>query len=298
MRRRLKRTAKTVIVIVIAVGAMASVPPSTWREAEGALRRHVRSVETLVQPAAERSAQWFESQTHALRDRLGGIEVGAGKTAEPRKEQPARVVRAPAALKGPARVIDGDTLDVGDVRIRLHGIDAPESKQSCRAGGKRWSCGREATRALAGRIGGRSVACQERDRDRYGRVVAVCSLSGMDLNGWMVAQGWAFAYRRYSHAYVAEESGARAAKHGVWRGEVMPPWDWRRGKRLGGTPATTRQESRRCTIKGNISKTGTRIYHVLGGRYYEQTRINTSKAERWFCTEGEARAAGWRRSRQ
>ena len=106
------------------------------------------------------------------------------------------------------------------------------------------------------------------------------------------------AYRRYSHAYVAEESGARAAKRGVWRGEVMPPWDWRRGKRLGGTPATTQQESGRCTIKGNISKSGTRIYHVPGGRYYEQTRINTSKGERWFCTEGEARAAGWRRSRQ
>ena len=72
-------------MIVIAVGAIASVPPSTWREAEGALRQHVRSVETLVQPAVERSAQWFESQTHALRDRLGGIEVGAGKTAEIRE---------------------------------------------------------------------------------------------------------------------------------------------------------------------------------------------------------------------
>ena len=292
MRRRLKRAVKTVIVIAIAVGAIASVPPSTWREAEGALRRHVRSVETLVQPAAARSAQWFESQTQALRGRLGRIEVGAGKTAGPRKEQPARDVRASAALTGPARVIDGDTLDVGGVRIRLHGIDAPESKQNCRTGGKRWSCGREATQALAARIGGRSVSCQERDRDRYGRVVAVCSLFGMDLNGWMVAQGWAFAYRRYSHAYVAEESGARAARRGMWRGDVVPPWDWRRGERLAGTRATTQPDGGRCTIKGNIGKNGARIYHVPGGRYYQQTRVNTSKGERWFCTEAEARAAG------
>ena len=298
MKRRLKRTVKTVIVIVIAVGAIASLPPLTWHEAEGELRRHIRSVETMVHPAAARSAEWFERQTHALRDRLGGIEVGVGEASQTRKEQPIRIARGSDALTGPARVIDGDTLDVGGVRIRLHGIDAPESKQSCRTGGQRWSCGREATRALAGRIGGRSVACEERDQDRYGRVVAVCSLSGTDLNGWMVAQGWAFAYRRYSRAYVAEESGARAARRGMWRGYVVPPWDWRRGERLAGTRATSQRDSGRCTIKGNIGKSGTRIYHVPGGRYYEQTRINTSKGERWFCTEGEARAAGWRRSRQ
>ena len=84
----------------------------------------------------------------------------------------------------------------------------------------------------------------------------------------------------------------------MWRGDVVPPWDWRRGERLAGTRATTQPDSERCSIKGNIGKNGTRIYHVPGGRYYEQTRINTSKGERWFCTESDARAAGWRRSRQ
>ena len=298
MRRRVKRAVKTVIFLLVAVGAIASVPPSAWREAEDVMHRHLRSVKAIAQPAAERSADWFERQTHTLRDRLGGTQVGAGKAVESRNEKPVRVVRGSGVFTGRARVSDGDTLDVGGVRIRLHGIDAPESEQGCRAGGKRWSCGREAARALAGRIGGRPVGCEERDRDRYGRVVAVCSVSGMDLNAWMVAEGWAFAYRRYSNAYVAEESGARAARRGVWRGEVVPPWDWRRGKRLGGTRTTTRQERGRCNIKGNIGKNGTRIYHVPGGRYYDQTRINTSKGERWFCTESEARAAGWRRSRQ
>ena len=99
-------------------------------------------------------------------------------------------------------------------------------------------------------------------------------------------------------------TSARNLRHGrrgrgVWRGEVVPPWDWRKGKGLGGTRSTAGQQSGgRCNIKGNIGKNGTHIYHVPGGRYYDQTRISTSKGERWFCTEGEARAAGWRRSRQ
>ena len=215
------------------------------------MRWHLRSIEAMARPAAERSADWFERQKHALRDRLGWIEIEAGNAAEVRKVEPVRIAGGSGAFTGPARVIDGDTLDVGGVRIRLHGIDAPESKQSCQAGGKRWSCGHEATRALSGRIGGRSVSCQERDRDRYGRVVAVCSASGTDLNAWMVAEGWAFACRWYSNAYVAQESGARTARRGVWRGDVIPPWDWRKGKRIGGTRTTTRQEnSERCHHQG------------------------------------------------
>jgi len=204
------------------------------------MRRHLRSVEALARPPTERSAEWFERQTHGLRDRLGGTEVRAGDDQENRQNEPIRSARAASALTTPARVIDGDTLDVGGARIRLHGMDAPESRQSCRVGDKRWSCGREAAWALVGGIGRRPVACQERDRVRYGRVVAVCSAAGMDLNAWMVAEGWAFAYRRYSNAYVAEESGARAARRGVWRGEVVPPSDWRKGKRLGEARTATR----------------------------------------------------------
>ena len=213
-----------------------------------------------------------------------------------------------ADLSGRARVIDGDTLEVGGARVRLYGIDAPESAQRCRSGGRTWSCGREATRALARHIGSRSVVCKERDQDRYGRMVAVCWVGGEDVNAWMAARGWAFAYRKYSMSYVGEEAAAKMAKHGIWQGDVVAPWEWRRGERLAGgrstaqpaasRPAAQQKERGRCAIKGNISKSGTRIYHVPGGRFYGQTRINTSKGERWFCSEGEARAAGWRRSRQ
>ena len=214
-----------------------------------------------------------------------------------------------ADVAGRARVIDGDTIEVGAVRIRLFGVDAPESAQRCLAGGRHWPCGEQATRALVRHIDSRSVACEERDQDRYGRIVAVCRYGGQDVNAWLVREGWAMAYRRYSSAYAGEEASAKVAKRGVWRGEFVPPWDWRRGDRLksasrGDRVKATRDASRvaardrgNCNIKGNISHNGgKRIYHMPGDRDYERTRISTSRGERYFCSEAEARAAGWRRA--
>ena len=229
------------------------------------------------------------------------VEREARREGAAAKRRPSvRVFRGsgPQRHSGFARAIDGDTLEVDGVRVRLHGIDAPEYEQPCWFHGRHWLCGREATRVLANQLHDRQVVCEIRDRDVYGRVVATCSIAGGDLNAWMVAEGWAFAYRRYSRAYLPEESRARAAKRGIWRGEVLAPWDWRKGKRLAGTKRAAQTSSRRCKIKGNISKNGKRIYHVPGGRYHGQTRIDSSRGERWFCTERDARAAGWRRSRQ
>ena len=212
-----------------------------------------------------------------------------------------RTVALDEYLSGPARVIDGDTIAIGAARVRLHGVDAPESEQSCLADGKRWPCGQRAARALAGEIGGRTVACSERDRDRYGRLVAVCRHDGQDVNAWLVAQGWALAYRRYSRAYVHEESSARAARRGIWRGEFVAPWDWRRAERLARprreAPRMTEGVQSNCRIKGNISyNRGKRIYHMPGDRDYARTKISPTRGERWFCSEAEARAAGWRRA--
>ena len=200
---------------------------------------------------------------------------------------------AQAEITGRPRIIDGDTIEISRQRIRLFGIDAPEGSQYCKLDGKPWRCGRQSTFALAEFIGKAWVRCVEKDRDRYKRIVAVCYLGKKDINAWMVRNGWAVDYRRYSKgAYRAEQLHAERGKLGIWRGDFIAPWDWRRGKRLS---VAKEKVQTACLIKGNISRSG-RIYHVPGGQYYGRTRITTSKGERWFCNEAEARAAGWRRS--
>ena len=131
-------------------------------------------------------------------------------------------------ITGTASVIDGDTLEIHGQRIRLHGVDAPEGQQRCRLNGKAWRCGTDAARALDSAIGGKTVACYQQDIDRYGRMVAVCTVGGADVNAWLVSEGWAVAYRRYSKAYVGDEARARKAGRGLWAGEFDMPWDWRR----------------------------------------------------------------------
>jgi endonuclease YncB( thermonuclease family) len=138
---------------------------------------------------------------------------------------------AAAEIAGRATVIDGDTIEIRGQRVRLFGIDSPESTQLCQAGQKPYRCGQQAALALADRIGERTVRCQERDTDRYGRVVAVCHVSGEDLDRWMVEQGWAVAFRKYSIDYVDAENDAREAGRGIWQGEFELPWEWRAARR-------------------------------------------------------------------
>ncbi len=209
-------------------------------------------------------------------------------------------------ITGRPSVTDGDTLVIRDTRIRLHGIDAPESAQTCQdAAGKEYRCGQAAALALADHIGQASVVCESRDTDRYGRTVSVCRKGHEDLNAWMVRQGHAIAYRRYSTDYVAAEVEAKSAKRGIWAGTFQEPQDWRRDQRTGG--AETRPEmaptppasstASGCQIKGNISAKGEKIYHLPGSPSYAKTRIKEADGERMFCSEDEAKAAGWRAPR-
>lgn len=132
-------------------------------------------------------------------------------------------------LQGQASVTDGDSLEIHRQRIRLHGIDAPEGRQTCkRSNGETWRCGQQAARALDAFIDGRPVTCHEVDRDQYDRVVAECSVDGTSLNGWMVRNGWATAYRQFTRAYVADEEAARAEGLGIWEGEFVEPERYRR----------------------------------------------------------------------
>lgn len=191
-----------------------------------------------------------------------------------------------------SEVVDGDTLTLDGVRIRLWGVDAPEQGQNCQRAGLAYPCGQAASQALRDWIGGRPVSCVEIEKDQYGRSVARCAVGGEDVGGWLVAQGHALDYRRHSGgAYVSAEASARTAARGMHAGTFEPAWDWRRARR-NALPEQAPPQSE-CAIKGNINTKGARYYHSPGMRSYAKTRIDEAAGERWFCSEAEARAAGW-----
>lgn len=223
------------------------------------------------------------------------------------------------------RVLDGDTIEValssGPMRVRVGFVDAPEKNQP-------W--GNEARDALTRKLGDSEVELDVvSQQDQYDRLVAVVGLDDENVNAWLVRQGHSWVYREYAKDpnYCAWEAEARAARRGLW---ALPaeqrhaPWEFRSAQRgrAGGftnysnetvaqcvaamhkkavpvvaaataTPSSTASGKSGCQIKGNISDSG-RIYHLPGSDSYDRTKIDESKGERWFCTEEEARAAGWR----
>lgn len=125
-------------------------------------------------------------------------------------------------------MIDGDSLRIGPHAVRLWGIDAVEGRQTCVRDDRRWPCGREAAQALRDHIGGRSVSCQVRDVDTHGRLVARCTAVGRDLAAWMVRQGWALDYKRYSKgAYATEQAVAERSRRNLWSGRFEHPARYR-----------------------------------------------------------------------
>lgn len=251
-------------------------------------------------------------------------------TAESSVSRPDVVEPQPVLVGTVTRVIDGDTIEVrlgsGPIRVRLHSIDTPEWDQP-------W--GGQAKAALASRVQGRTVSLDVVTQDQYDRLVAVVLLGDENVNAWMVQEGDAWAYRRYldDERYCAWEGVARASRRGLWSqppADWRAPWEWRAKQHepsarytdyshetvasciaamnAGGKatheekPAPvpippSRAPPDTCLIKGNISENG-RIYHLPGSPWYDQTVIDESRGERWFCTEAEAREAGWRPARR
>jgi endonuclease YncB( thermonuclease family) len=219
-----------------------------------------------------------------------------------------------AYLSGLPRIVDGDTLAIGATKVRLEGIDAPETDQVClNASGARWACGIDARDQLAAHIAGREINCTPSGTDVYRRTLAICYLAGEDLNGWMVQEGWALAYVKYSSDYRQVEENARLNQRGLWQGAFIAPWDWRHRNNktviLGAfsvpinaqamllpPSGTEGAPSPDCTIKGNVNSKGERIYHTEHQNAYAKIRMDKSGGRRWFCTPEEAEAAGWRRA--
>jgi endonuclease YncB( thermonuclease family) len=201
-------------------------------------------------------------------------------------------------IVGAARVLDGDTIEIEGERIRLHGIDTAEDGQRCGlANGGTWDCAGAATARLRALTAGRTVACDVVDRDRYGRIVAGCRVGDTDVQEVLTREGLAWAYRQYSRAYVPAEEAARAARIGIWQGPAEAPWEWRRRQAPQPTTVSSSASRSDCNIKGNINSKGERIYHTPASPWYQVTSVNESRGQRWFCSEAEARAAGWRSAR-
>lgn len=199
------------------------------------------------------------------------------------------------SIRGRAVAVDGDTLTVAGQKVRLFGVDAPEMDQTCDRNGKVWACGVMARDMLADMVAAGRLSCDVVDTDRYGRAVAVCALGDRDVGAQMVRQGGAMAYRRYSGRYVNAENAARRDGLGIWTSVMLTPEDYRHADDAPKAAPEVAGGSD-CVIKGNIGASGKHIYHLPGQADYAATRINTAKGERWFCSEAEARAAGFRRA--
>ena len=169
--------------------------------------------------------QSFASKEEALGKLPDAQEVPkttpAPKTVTP---TPTRVIA------GRASVVDGDTLEILGQRIRMHGIDAPESGQECKADGQKYRCGQKAALALLDKIGQQTVSCEQHDTDMYERAVAVCRVGAEDLGAWMVLEGWALAYRKYSSSYVWAEDAAKEGRKGLWAMQFEQPACYRKPK--------------------------------------------------------------------
>ena len=134
-------------------------------------------------------------------------------------------------ILGKAIIIDGDTIHIGENKIRLHGIDAPEYRQTCTIDKEIWNCGVESKIALENFILKKRVNCEIIDVDQYRRFIGICFLENQNINQYMVRNGWAIAYRYYSLKFVKDEEFAKKNKLGIWQGSFIEPYVFRKNNK-------------------------------------------------------------------
>lgn len=191
-------------------------------------------------------------------------------------------------LTGRASVVSGHVLKVGNRLVALDGIEAPERAQPCfKSKGRKWECGAAARSALRRLVRGKTISCELKDPSAEGIALAHCREGALDLAETMVRKGHAFA--RDGSAYAAAEEAARQERAGIWQGEVQRPQDWRDkvwGEAKQAAPLG-------CPIKGFVKGDG-RVYAMPWSDGYGARDVRTTRGEKWFCSEDEARAAGFK----
>ena len=126
------------------------------------------------------------------------------------------------------KITDGDSIKIGNNRIRLQGIDAPELKQKCTKENQEYSCGIDSKNFLRDLVKESVVKCKYKEVDRYNRILGMCFVNDININEQMVENGWAMAYRKYNKIFVENENNAKKNFRGIWAGEFEKPWDWRK----------------------------------------------------------------------
>lgn len=219
---------------------------------------------------------------------LGGAGWGAWRVT-------AAVLGDGPALAGVARVVDTELLKIGDTQVRLAGIAAPDTTQTCGERNRKWRCGDEARRALSTIAAGKHLSCRLRGADASGSRLAHCFDGKTDIGATLVAAGHVWADKDDTMGYRARETVARAAKAGVWKSESVTPWSHR--ERLWEDARKAAPDG--CPVKAAVSG-GDRLYHLPWQESYTRVKMargDVAKGTRaWFCSEDKARAAGFARA--
>ena len=126
------------------------------------------------------------------------------------------------------KIIDGDTIHLNGEKIRFSGIDTPELKQTCSKNDEIIFCGIEAKKLLVDKIASNEINCISEGKDQYKRTLAECFVNDLSLSSYLVKNGYAFAYRKYSKKFIADEDFARSNNLGIWSMKFEYPWDWRK----------------------------------------------------------------------
>jgi endonuclease YncB( thermonuclease family) len=196
-------------------------------------------------------------------------------------------------LRGRGVAVSGDMLRVAGSTVRISGIEAPGYGQVCGSDkSRKWRCDVYAEAALSRLLAGGRIECQLKGTDADGHSLVTCRRGDTDIAAELVAGGHVFAETGLFAPYASNEKKARAAKAGIWAGEAAArPSEYRAQK----WEEAKRDAPDGCPIKGNV-RGGRRIYVLPWSRGYERVRVSESRGGRWFCSEEEARSAGWQSS--
>jgi endonuclease YncB( thermonuclease family) len=192
-------------------------------------------------------------------------------------------------ISGRAVAISGDLMRVGGTLVRLSNVEAPDAHQPChRANGRRWNCASAAKAGLARLIRRRTVSCTPTGQEDGSAIVAQCHTEKIDVAAELVRHGYVFAVRSFFGSLSGEEDAARAAKAGIWQGEILRPQAWRDQE----WQDAMHSAPDGCPIKGYI-RASSKLYALPWSENYDRTKVRTDKGGRWFCSEDDAKAAGF-----